>query len=119
MTFHRKSANIRKSGSPKWPRAFDKVIPKHSDRLLIGRKRRIIGWRLSFSMRQSMAVLPSSGSLRCDYLEFRSSENVVYARGHVVLISSSAHIEADDVKLDLSLRRALASGHVYLEDGKT
>jgi lipopolysaccharide assembly outer membrane protein LptD (OstA) len=64
------------------------------------------------------ADLPSlsTATLTCDYLEFRSSDNAVLARGNAVLLSEGTRLEADALTLFLSSRVAEAEGHVYLED---
>ena len=87
----------------------------------------------------------STASLTCDYMEYRSTDNAVNARGHAVIISSGTQLEGDDVTLylssdvvvtrglavllssgtrleadDLTLyqnsRLAVAHGHVFLQD---
>lgn len=58
----------------------------------------------------------STATLNCDFLEYRSTDNAVLARGHAVLLSSGTRMEADTLTLYLSSHVAEAQGHVYLED---
>lgn len=70
----------------------------------------------SFVVPESTVAL-TTATLTCDYLEFRSTDNAVIARGNAVLLSSTTRLEADDLTLYLSSRVAQARGHVYLEEG--
>ena len=56
----------------------------------------------------------STASLTCDYMEYRSSENVVYARGHAVAISSGTQLSSDEMTLFLSSQVVVATGHAVL-----
>jgi lipopolysaccharide export system protein LptA len=62
---------------------------------------------------------PSSGTLRADFLEYRSTDSAVVARGNVVLVSSSVRIVADEIVVNNRDRTARAYGNVYIEDGDT
>src|SRR5437868_4049331 len=59
----------------------------------------------------------STRTITCDFLEYRSSENVVLAHGHVVMTSSSTRLEADEVTIHTADKSAFAQGHVHLHDG--
>src|SRR5688572_6037948 len=73
---------------------------------------------LSISSRAAETTsLPSTGTLRCDYLEFHSTGNALSARGNVVLESSGTRLEADEALIYMEQRRAVLTGHVYLSDG--
>jgi hypothetical protein len=61
----------------------------------------------------------SSATVTCDYLEYRSSENVVTARGNAVLVSSATRLDADGLSLDLNSKIAHAKGRVRMDDGNT
>jgi lipopolysaccharide assembly outer membrane protein LptD (OstA) len=58
----------------------------------------------------------SNVTLTCDYMEYRSSESVVVARGNAVMVSSGTRVEADELTLHLPTRTVEAKGHLYLED---
>ncbi len=59
----------------------------------------------------------SSATLTCDFLEYRSTEGVIDARGNAVLVSSAARLMADEILLHVSSRTAEARGHVVAEEG--
>src|SRR4051812_22006867 len=67
---------------------------------------------------QGAAAL-STGTLTSDYLEFRSTENVIIARGHAVLISSGTRLESDEIRMHTNDHSGTATGHVILDDGST
>lgn len=56
----------------------------------------------------------STASLACDYMEYRSSDNVVNARGHAVAVSSGTQLEADEMNLYLSSQVIVAQGHAVM-----
>jgi lipopolysaccharide export system protein LptA len=56
----------------------------------------------------------STASLTCDYMEYRSSENVVFARGNAVAISSGTRLSSDEMTLYLSSQVVVATGHAVL-----
>lgn len=56
----------------------------------------------------------STASLTCDYMEYRSSENVVFARGNAVAISSGTQLSSDEMTLYLSSQVVVATGHAVL-----
>ncbi|HNC75456.1 MAG TPA: hypothetical protein PK362_11315, partial [Elusimicrobiota bacterium] len=57
---------------------------------------------------EDSTVSLTTATLTCDYLEFRSTDNAVIARGNAVLLSSTTRLEADDLTLYLSSRVAQA-----------
>lgn len=61
----------------------------------------------------------STASLTCDYMEFRAEENVVYARGNAVVISSGTQLEADELTVYLSSQVVVAQGHAVLRSSGT
>ncbi|MBK8574935.1 MAG: LPS-assembly protein LptD [Elusimicrobia bacterium] len=56
----------------------------------------------------------STASLTCDFMEYRSSDNVVIARGHAVAVSSGTQLAADEMTLYLSSQVVVAQGHSVL-----
>jgi lipopolysaccharide export system protein LptA len=56
----------------------------------------------------------STASLTCDFMEFREEENVVFARGHAVVVSSGTRLEADELTVYLSSRVVVAQGNAVL-----
>ncbi|MGQ0645279.1 MAG: LPS-assembly protein LptD [Elusimicrobiota bacterium] len=59
----------------------------------------------------------STWTVTADYLEHRSAEDSVLARGRVVAVSSGAYLSADEVTVFTSSRAAQARGSVRLTDG--
>jgi hypothetical protein len=53
----------------------------------------------------------STASLTSDYMEYRSTDNAVTARGHAVAVSSGTQLEADQMTLYLSSQVIVAQGH--------
>ena len=67
-------------------------------------------------IRAELSPVLSTATLSCDYIEFRSTDNVVIARDNAVFQSSGTRLEGDDITLSLSSQTVVAHGHVYIED---
>ncbi len=59
----------------------------------------------------------SSSTLTSDYLEFRSTDSIVTARGNVVMTSNGTRMMADEIHVHTSSKTANAFGDVFLFDG--
>ncbi len=59
----------------------------------------------------------STATLSCDYMEFRSTDNAVLARGNAVLTSSGTRLASDEITLHTFLHVAEAHGRVRVNEG--